>query len=149
MDYTIRETWYACLVSKKVEIGQVREESVSLLQLYGYARCSTCREAKRTLTEAGADVQFHDIVASPPDATTIRRWLQCSGRPIEDFVNTRGTVYRQRDLKRAQFSEDEWIMELTRDGRLLKRPILETPDGEVYVGYHEGAYRRIAMGGGD
>ncbi|GMA62248.1 Spx/MgsR family RNA polymerase-binding regulatory protein [Alicyclobacillus fastidiosus] len=113
--------------------------------LYGYKRCSTCRDAHKTLQESGANVQFHDIVDRPPSEQTIRTWMERSGRPVEDFVNTRGTVYRERDLKHAKFTEDEWIRELSKDGKLLKRPILET-DKEVFVGYHEGAYRRIALG---
>ncbi|GEO25674.1 arsenate reductase [Alicyclobacillus acidoterrestris] len=115
--------------------------------LYGYRRCSTCRDALKTLQESGAQVEFHDIVDMPPSEEMIRTWMDKSGRPIEDFVNTRGIVYRERDLKNAKFTEDEWVRELSQDGKLLKRPILVT-DQEVFVGYHEGAYRRIALGAG-
>ncbi|WP_067619344.1 arsenate reductase family protein [Alicyclobacillus acidiphilus] len=116
------------------------------MKLYGYKRCSTCREAQKTLEANGVKVEFHDIVEQPPSPDRIREWVAQSGRPIEEFVNTRGTVYRERDLKRANFTEDEWIRELSRDGKLLKRPILVTPANRVYIGYHEGAYRRIALG---
>lgn len=72
-----------------------------MLRMYGYKRCSTCRDAKKTLEVNGAEVEFHDIVDNPPSEASIRQWIEWSGRPIEDFVNTRGTVYRDRDLKRA------------------------------------------------
>jgi arsenate reductase (glutaredoxin) len=114
------------------------------LILYGYRRCSTCREAHKTLTAGGLHIPFHDIVDKPPSEDTIRTWMRVSGRPVEDFINTRGTVYRERDLKRAKFTEDEWIRELSKDGKLLKRPILVT-EQDVFVGYHEGAYRRLAL----
>lgn len=116
------------------------------MKLYGYKRCSTCRDALKTLQENGVQVAFHDIVEKPPEESTIRGWMEAGNRPVLDFVNTRGTVYRDRDLKRANFTDDEWIRELSQDGKLLKRPILVTDDGEIYVGYHEGAYRRIALG---
>lgn len=124
-------------------------EGCSLLQLYGYKRCSTCRDAEKTLKESGAKVTFHDIVERPPTEETLRQWIASSKRPVIDFVNTRGTVYRERDLKRANFTDDEWISELAKDGKLLKRPILVDESSDVFVGYHEGAYRRIALSEGD
>lgn len=115
------------------------------MKLYGYKKCSTCREALKTLEANGASVDFHDIVASPPNEETIREWVQKSGESVNEFVNVRGTVYRERHLKQAQFNADEWVQELSKDGKLLKRPILVTKDN-VFIGYHEGAYRRIALG---
>lgn len=113
--------------------------------LFGYKRCSTCRNAQSTLVENGANVKFHDIVDSPPSTDTIRSWMTATGRPALDFVNTRGTVYRERGLKSAKLTEDEWIMELSKDGKLIKRPIVVTEEGDVYVGYDEATYRRLAL----
>lgn len=119
-----------------------------MLKLYGYRRCSTCRDAQKTLTTNGAQVEFHDIVDRPPSQATVRDWLEAANRPVLDFVNARGTVYRERNLKNAKFTEDEWIRELSADGKLLKRPILVTPSHDVFIGYDEGAYRRIALAQG-
>ncbi|WAH35745.1 arsenate reductase family protein [Alicyclobacillus dauci] len=115
------------------------------MKLYGYRRCSTCRQALKTLQENGGEVEFHDMVENPPSEATIREWVEKSHRPVFDFVNVKGTVYRERDLKSAKFTDDEWIRELSQDGKLIKRPILVTGD-DVFVGYHEGAYRRITLG---
>lgn len=115
-----------------------------MLKLYGYKKCSTCREARKTLEANGAKVHFHDIVEAPPKESTIRSWMQLSDRQAYEFVNVRGTVYRSRHLEQAQFTEDEWVRELSADGKLLKRPILVTDD-DVFIGYHEGAFRRIAL----
>lgn len=116
-----------------------------MIKLYGYKKCSTCREARKTLEANGAAVRFQDIVASPPSESTILSWMQMSGRRAMEFVNVRGTVYRSRHLDQAKFTDDEWVRELSADGKLLKRPILVTDDN-VFIGYHEGAFRRIALG---
>lgn len=116
------------------------------MRLYGYRRCSTCREAQKTLEANGAKVEFHDIVEHAPSEETIRFWVKQSQRPISDFINTRGTVYRDKGLKTANLSEEEWIVQLAQEGKLIKRPILVTARDEVLVGYHEGAYRRLALG---
>lgn len=99
----------------------------------------------KTLEANGAKVTFHDMVQQPPTEETILQWIAKSNRPVTDFINVRGTVYRDRDLKSAKFTDDEWIRELSQDGKLIKRPILVT-DHDVFIGYHEGSYRRIALG---
>ncbi len=115
------------------------------MDLFGYKRCSTCRNAEKTLIENGVEVTFHDIVDSPPPKETIRGWMAATGRPVLDFVNTRGTVYRAKGLKDSKLTDEEWIEELSKDGKLIKRPILVTEDGNVYVGYDEATYRRLAL----
>ncbi len=71
-------------------------------------------------------------------------WLEASQRPILDFVNTKGTVFRQRSLKDAQFTTEQWIAEIAHDGKLMKRPILVTEDGTVVIGYQPDLYQTFA-----
>ncbi|MBF8377035.1 Spx/MgsR family RNA polymerase-binding regulatory protein [Alicyclobacillus mali] len=112
-----------------------------MYHLYGYRRCSTCRNAQAFLERLGVDVSFHDIVESPPDVPTLRRWLEAAHGEIKALVNTRGEVYRKRGLKEVAWPVDTWLEELHRDGKLIRRPVLETPSGRVIVGFDEAAYR--------
>lgn len=79
---------------------------------------------------------------------TIRRWLALTNRPIIDFVNTRGTVYRERDLAHANLTEEQWVQALTHDGKLLKRPIVVSPANDVLIGYDVETYQRLAQSSG-
>lgn len=115
-----------------------------MIDVYGYKRCSTCRQAQKTLEAAGAHVRFHDIVEAPPDPETLRAWMTHSGRPALDFVNVKGTVYRARNLRQEHLSEDAWVDELSRDGKLLRRPIAVTAQGDVWIGYDEATWRQLA-----
>ncbi|SIS78432.1 arsenate reductase family protein [Alicyclobacillus vulcanalis] len=113
-----------------------------MYHLYGYRRCSTCRKAQAFLEGLGAQVTFHDVVEQPPDVSTLRAWLASIGGDIQVLVNTRGEVYRKRGLKDVSWPVDTWLEEMHRDGKLIRRPVLVTPSGDVIVGFDETLYRR-------
>ena len=44
--------------------------------------------------------------------------------PIENFLNTRTPLYRERNMKQKLPSKDEAIRLMLKDGNLLKRPVV-------------------------
>ena len=44
--------------------------------------------------------------------------------PIENFLNTRTPLYRERNMKQKPPSKDEAIRLMLKDGNLLKRPVV-------------------------
>ncbi|WP_206831976.1 arsenate reductase family protein [Alicyclobacillus fructus] len=112
-----------------------------MYHLYGYRRCSTCRNALAFLERLGVDVSFHDIVEQPPELPTLRAWFEAVNGDIRSLVNTRGEVYRRRGLKEVSWPVDTWLEEMHRDGKLIRRPVLVTPSGRVIVGFDESVYR--------
>jgi arsenate reductase len=62
--------------------------------------------------------------------------------PIARFFNTSGESYRNGDFKTRlpSLSEAAALKELAKDGKLVKRPILDTGK-QVLVGYDEAAYK--------
>ncbi|WNQ10224.1 arsenate reductase family protein [Paenibacillus aurantius] len=106
------------------------------LTLYGYAKCGTCREAKKELEAKGYDVHFHDIVESPPPVEEIRRLVETSGLPLSKFFNVSGEVYREWKLKDRLpgMNEEEKLELLASNGKLIKRPIV-TDGKRVTVGF--------------
>lgn len=109
------------------------------MEFYGYRKCSTCRTAHRHLTSAGYEIDFNDFVQSPPDAETLKRWVAKRGEGVTPFLNARGTRFKELGLTPDGLSEQEWMMRLSADGKLLKRPVLELDD-QVLVGYQSTAY---------
>lgn len=111
------------------------------LTVYWYPKCGTCRKAKKWLDDHGVDYDLVDIVENPPDAETIRRWVQRSGLDVRRFFNTSGQAYRQMGLKDKlpHMDEEAMIQLLASDGKLIKRPIVT--DGErVTVGFTEASF---------
>jgi len=110
--------------------------------LYGYKKCSTCMNAQKYLTASGAEVDFHDVVANPVQAATVRAWFTRYGTGAEPFINTKGTVYRERHLQLDTFDDAGWAQALHEDGRLVKRPILDTGSALV-IGFDKSRYNEI------
>ena len=105
-----------------------------------YSGCSTCKKALKWLGDHDVDVDVRPIVEAPPTAEELGAWVPKSGRPVRKWINTSGQSYRAIDKTRASAAKDEEIIRwLTQDGKLVKRPVLVTPDA-VLVGFDEKAY---------
>jgi arsenate reductase len=115
----------------------------SRTKVYQYPKCSTCRKALQWLDRRGVAYDKTDLVASPPSATALRDLHRRSGLPVSKFFNTSGESYRQGKWKDRlpDLSDAEALAALARDGKLIKRPIVDTGK-EVLVGFDEAAYAR-------
>jgi arsenate reductase len=113
-----------------------RERAVVL----SYAGCSTCKKALKWLGDHDVEVDVRPIVESPPTAAELAAWIPKSGRPVRKWINTSGQSYRAIDKERAAAAKDDEIVRwLTKDGKLVKRPVLVAGD-RVLVGFDEKAY---------
>ncbi len=101
-----------------------------------YPRCSTCKKAQVFLDEHKISYTYRDIKEENPTKEELRRFFEQSGLPIKRFFNTSGQLYRALNIKDKlpTLSDDEALDLLSRDGMLVKRPILVTED-RVLVGF--------------
>ena len=108
--------------------------------LLHYAGCSTCGKARAWLKGRGIAFQERPIVEEPPTKTELAKWIAASGLPIRKWLNTSGQSYRAIGKDRiAAMTDAQLIAALTRDGKLVKRPVLV--DGRrVLVGFDPDAY---------
>lgn len=104
-------------------------------QLLHYAGCSTCRKARAWLKAQRIDVEERPIVDAPPTRAELAKWVPASGLPLRKWLNTSGQSYRALGRERvAAMSDAELIDALSRDGKLVRRPVLV--DGKrVLVGF--------------
>lgn len=115
--------------------------------IYQYPKCGTCRKALKWLDASGVEIAKIDLVADPPSLETLRDLWQRSGLPIRKFFNTSGQSYRQGGFKEklATMTDDEALAALAADGKLVKRPVLDT-GGRVLVGFREDDYAELFGG---
>lgn len=108
------------------------------ITVYQYPRCSTCRKALKWLEARGVAHETVDLVAEPPDATTLRALWERSGLPVARFFNTSGQSYRAGGFKDLlpKMSDDEALAALAADGKLVKRPLVDGGDFTL-VGFRE------------
>jgi arsenate reductase len=110
-------------------------------KIFQYPKCSTCRKALKWLDAKGVRYEKTDLVATPPSLASLRDLHKRSGLPIAKFFNTSGESYRSGNFKErlATMSEAEALAALAKDGKLIKRPIVDTGQA-VLVGFDEKAY---------
>lgn len=112
------------------------------LMLYGLKSCDTCRKSLKTLEAGGRDAAFVDLRADDDLAQRLPGWLDAAG--AERLINTRSTSWRGlSEAERARAETDPAGL-LSDHPALIKRPVIETADGAVHVGWT--AEVRAALG---
>lgn len=105
------------------------------MHVFSYNRCSTCRKALAWLTDQGFDYQLHDIITEPPSRLQLSAALHFFG-DRKPLFNTSGQSYRSLGSATIKAMGDEEALDaLAEDGKLIKRPFLQHPDGTFLVGF--------------
>lgn len=106
------------------------------MKLICYKKCTTCRGVEKMLDEKGISYDYRDIKEDNPTANELKEWHEATDLPIKRFFNTSGKIYREENMKDKlpEMSLEEAYEKLATDGMLVKRPILFTDDGEIFVG---------------
>ena len=118
-------------------------------RVYQYPKCSTCRKALKWLDERGVAYAKTDLVATPPSLAVLKDLHKRSGLPVAKLFNTSGESYRSGNFKDrlAEMTDAAALAALAADGKLIKRPIVDTGTA-VLVGFQEEAYTAQLRGPG-
>ena len=114
------------------------------VRVFYYPQCGTCRKALKWLGDNKISYDAIDVVAQPPSAQLLEDMHQRSRLPLSRFFNTSGESYRKGNFKErlATLTEAEMFAALAGDGKLIKRPLLDTGDA-VLVGFDDVAYAQV------
>ncbi len=120
------------------------------LKVYAYSRCSTCRKALTWLAQqglsAGPDLELIEITTSPPSRESLAEALAALGA-IKRLFNTSGQSYRALGAAAvAAMGQGEALQALAADGKLIKRPLVFTAQGEVLVGFKPDEWSAVLLG---
>ena len=104
-------------------------------QVFSYSRCSTCRKALQWLNDNGIDHDLIDITERPPSREQLMKALRQFG-DRKPLFNTSGLSYRALGSSVVKAMTDDQALEaLAADGKLIKRPFVILPGGDVLVGF--------------
>lgn len=111
---------------------------------YGYPKCTTCRKAKKWLTDQGIEFDEVNLVEAPPSAAVLQKMAETSELGMSALFNTRGKVYREENLKERlpEMSDEEQLDLLASNGMLIKRPIV-FGDGKITIGFKEETFEEV------
>jgi arsenate reductase len=113
------------------------------VRFFGYAKCSTCRDAKKHLASLGVEFEDIEITASPPSKAVLAAILKAGDHKLADLFNRSGELYREMNLKDKlpKMSEAAALELLAKHGKLIKRPIVT--DGKRHtVGFKEETFTK-------
>ncbi|MBE7365977.1 ArsC family reductase [Ramlibacter pallidus] len=103
--------------------------------LYGIPNCDTVKKARAWLAGEGVEHAFHDFKKAgvPPDH--LDRWMQSAG--WEKLLNRQGTTWRKLDPAVQAGARDAAGARslMLAQPSVIKRPVVEWPDGAVTVGF--------------
>lgn len=118
--------------------GFTYKRGETMIKVYCYSKCSTCKKAIKWLEDNKINHEVIDIKENHPDEKTLKELHKKSGLPLKKFFNTSGMLYREMELskKLPDMSEAEMYKLLASDGMLVKRPLLITDKG-VMPGFKE------------
>ncbi|HEX2546211.1 MAG TPA: ArsC family reductase [Ramlibacter sp.] len=103
--------------------------------LYGIPNCDTVKKARAWLAEHGVDYAFHDFKKSGVPQDRLDAWMQAAG--WEKLLNRQGTTWRKLDEAtqlRSGNAEGARALMVAQPS-IIKRPVVEWPDGSVTVGF--------------
>jgi arsenate reductase (glutaredoxin) len=114
------------------------------MKVYGIPNCDTVKRARAWLAEHGVAHSFHDFKKQGLPEERLRAWLAAPGWQL--LLNRRGTTWRQLDAaaQAAVVDAASAAMLMRAQPSLIKRPVVEWPDGSVSVGFDAEAWARPA-----
>ena len=111
--------------------------------LYSYSKCSTCRKAAKWLDQNNITYELIDLVTNPPSKQLLSHIIKDFQLDKKKLFNTRGKNFKDLDLKDINNFPDEKVINLlTNDGKLIKRPLLVSPQ-KILFGFNENEYKSI------
>ncbi|WP_208560602.1 arsenate reductase family protein [Marinilactibacillus kalidii] len=114
------------------------------MKFYCHPTCTTCKKAQKWLDERSV---AYDWINLKETSLSKEEWIaliEQSDRPIKQFFNTSGQVYREKQLKDKvpNMTIEEAAELLASDGMLVKRP-LAFDQKQVTVGFKEAEYETV------
>lgn len=113
------------------------------IEVYGLARCDTCRKARNWLDRQAIAYTFIDYREQPASAALLREWADAVGG-FEQLVNRSGTTWRNLAAgRKSPGSTAEWSLLIREYPALVRRPVLRLVDGSIHLGFSTKLYGEL------
>ncbi len=112
-------------------------------KIHGIKNCDTMKKTFAWFDGAGVAYDFHDYKKSGIDAATLTRWCERLG--WEALINKRGATWRKLSPEQQAIADTAAAIALMRAQQsLIRRPVVESPQGGLVVGFDREALERIS-----
>ena len=111
-----------------------------MVTIYGIKNCDSVKKTLSLFKSNNIDYSFIDFKTHPVNSQKIASWVKHIG--IASLFNTKGTTYRTLDLKSLDLDDNDKVEWMTRDNRLIKRPVIEYNENLI-VGFNSSQLQGI------
>lgn len=95
------------------------------ITVYEKPTCTKCREMDRFLRESGVDFSKVNYYIEPLPEKKLRDLLKKMGIAPRELLRSSESIYRELELGKKDFSDDEIITLMVKHPDLMQRPIVE------------------------
>ncbi|GAB2469427.1 ArsC family reductase [Comamonas humi] len=108
--------------------------------VYGIPNCTTVKKARTWLDGQERAYEFHDFKKAGVPESHLPQWIAQAG--WEKLVNRQGTTWRKLppEAQAAVTDAASASRLMMEQPSVIKRPVVEWPDGSVTVGFDEAAW---------
>ena len=107
--------------------------------IYGIKNCDTMKKARAWLDKQGIRYAFHDYKTQGVERGALQGWAKAVGWEV--LLNRAGTTFRKLpDADKSGLTEAKAIALMLAQPSMIKRPVLELPDGRLLVGFKSTDY---------
>ena len=108
--------------------------------IYGIPNCDTVKRARAWLAEQGVAADFHDFKKIGVPVDHLPAWCDAVG--WERLLNRQGTTWRKlpADTQAAVVDAASAQALMRLQPSVIKRPVVEWPDGRITVGFFAQAW---------
>ncbi|OEF99284.1 hypothetical protein BHF71_09175 [Vulcanibacillus modesticaldus] len=105
---------------------------------FTYPSCTSCRKTKAWLSEKGIKYEERHLYKNPPTVDELMEIIKKSSNGLEEILSTRSRMYKNLEVDIENLKVSELLEMLSKEPRLLKRPIL-TDGNNIVIGYNKPA----------
>ena len=101
------------------------------ITVYEKPTCTKCREMNRFLSDHGVDFTKVNYYIEPLSEEKLRELVKKMGIKPRELLRTAEPIYRELELGKQEFSDDELIALMAEHPDLIQRPIIERGERAV------------------
>jgi arsenate reductase (glutaredoxin) len=108
-----------------------------MLKLFGLRKCTTCQKAMDYLDRKKKAYDFTDVKEDTLSKEQVKRWSMAVGG-WEKLINRAGYTWRGLSAADTEnLTEAKAVTLAVKNPSLIRRPLIEHPDGSVTVGFSD------------
>ena len=114
--------------------------------IYGIPNCDTIKKTIHFFKRRGIEFCFHDFRKNGLETKLLKTWVKQVGLP--KLLNKYSTTWKALSPEEQADANagTGYLKLMTQKPSLIKRPVIEWPDGSITTGFDEGLFLEKAAG---